>query len=105
MEIFSEGTEKRDLREKFSLYERFGVREYWIVDPETEIVQVFRFSGGKYPAPVEFWKNACLVSPRLPGLSIPPVRRFFFLNLRVRFLLGGWASNVRLLPDSSGIQW
>ena len=70
VELLSEGTEKRDRREKFSLHERFGVREYWIVDPETEMVQVFRLSGGKYPAPVEFWKNACLVSPRLPGLSI-----------------------------------
>ncbi|MHB1606127.1 MAG: hypothetical protein ACYCTV_07020 [Leptospirales bacterium] len=49
----------------------FGVREYWIVDSETEMVQSFRLSGGNYPVPVKFRKNVCLVSALLPGLSIP----------------------------------
>ena len=71
VEILSEGTEKRDRREKFSLYERSGVPEYWIVDPDTETVQVFRLSGRKYSSPAEFRKNDALSSPLFPGLSIP----------------------------------
>ena len=71
VEILSEGTSTRDRRQKFSLYERFGVPEYWIVDPEMETVQVFRLSGGKYPDPLEFRKDDTLTSPVLPGLSIP----------------------------------
>lgn len=33
VEIISPSTVKRDLHEKMSLYEEFGVREYWIVHP------------------------------------------------------------------------
>lgn len=33
VEILSPATSKKDLNEKFSLYERFGVKEYWIVFP------------------------------------------------------------------------
>ncbi|OOH73616.1 Uma2 family endonuclease [Leptospirillum ferriphilum] len=63
LEILSEGTEKRDLREKFALYERSGVPEYWIVDPDTDTVQVFRLSGNTYQSPAEFPRQDVLVSP------------------------------------------
>jgi Uma2 family endonuclease len=39
LEILSESTRDRDLRLKKSLYERTGVREYWIVDPEAHAVE------------------------------------------------------------------
>ena len=71
VEILSEGTATRDRRQKRSLYERFGVPEYWIVDPQTETVQVFRLSDGRYSAGLEFQKGDTLDSPLLPGLSIP----------------------------------
>ncbi len=71
VEILSPTTEMNDRRLKFSLYERFGVPEYWIVDPETETVQIFRLADEHYPAPLEFRKMDVLESPRLPGLSIP----------------------------------
>jgi len=41
IEILSPYTSKKDLNEKFRLYEREGVREYWIVDHESRYVQVF----------------------------------------------------------------
>ena len=56
---------------KRSLYERFGVPEYWIVDPDAEIVQVFRLSDRRYGTCLEFHKNDVLDSPLLSGLSIP----------------------------------
>lgn len=31
---------------KLALYERSGVREYWIVDPEARATTVYRFQGG-----------------------------------------------------------
>jgi Uma2 family endonuclease len=76
VEILSPGTERRDRKEKFSLYERFGVPEYWIVDPESETLEVFRLSGGKYPSPLEFRKSGLLESPFLPGLSISLAEAF-----------------------------
>lgn len=41
VEILSPSTSKKDLHEKFDLYERGGVREYWIVDPGNRSIQVF----------------------------------------------------------------
>ena len=70
VEILSPTTESSDRRVKHSLYERFGVPEYWIVDPETETVQVFRHASGHYPAPHEYGKGDPLESPLFPGLSI-----------------------------------
>ena len=76
VEILSGGTVIRDRRQKLSLYERFGVPEYWIVDPKTETVLVFRLVDGRYPDPREFRKEDRLETPILPGLSIPLVEVF-----------------------------
>ena len=43
VEITSPVTEDRDRGVKLDLYERQGVREYWIVDPDENAVDVWRF--------------------------------------------------------------
>jgi len=43
VEILSPGTAARDRDLKRRLYERQGVTEYWIVDPDVEAVDVWRF--------------------------------------------------------------
>ncbi|MFO8100460.1 MAG: Uma2 family endonuclease [Salinibacter sp.] len=40
-EILSPATAHRDLTEKKRLYETHGVREYWVVDPDQQTVEVF----------------------------------------------------------------
>ncbi len=45
VEILSPTTEERDRGLKRELYERQGVREYWVVDPEEDAVEVWRFGG------------------------------------------------------------
>src|SRR5687768_15148820 len=42
VEIGSKGTRKRDETIKRRLYERSGVSEYWVVDPEIDVVRVYR---------------------------------------------------------------
>ena len=41
IEIVSAGNSKRDIKDKFDIYQEHGVREYWIVNPNDEIVNVF----------------------------------------------------------------
>lgn len=48
VEILSPYTAHKDLTNKFNLYERAGVREYWVVFPEQKIIQVFRLEDGRY---------------------------------------------------------
>ena len=49
VEVISPSTSKRDLNEKFSLYEKTGVGEYWVVYPNDKAVVVFILKpNGKY---------------------------------------------------------
>jgi Uma2 family endonuclease len=48
VEILSPGNKDYDLITKKDLYEKFGVKEYWIVDPETKLSMGFVLSGGAY---------------------------------------------------------
>jgi Uma2 family endonuclease len=48
VEILSPYTARKDLTRKFELYERVGVREYWVVYPDEKIIQVYRHEDGRY---------------------------------------------------------
>jgi len=41
IEILSPSTAKNDRLLKFNMYEKFGVKEYWIVEPDMKLVSVF----------------------------------------------------------------
>ena len=47
-EIFSRSTMKRDVGIKKDVYERNGVKEYWMIDPWSETIQVYILREGKY---------------------------------------------------------
>ena len=46
VEILSPSTQRHDRLVKLSLYQRAGVREYWIVNPEDQTVQVMLLDDG-----------------------------------------------------------
>ncbi|MEX2589779.1 MAG: Uma2 family endonuclease [Chitinophagales bacterium] len=48
VEILSPSTRNRDQKDKFELYEEYGVREYWIVSPENRSVILSVLDNGKY---------------------------------------------------------
>ena len=48
VEIFSPGTIRQDKITKFKLYERFGVREYWLVDPIEQYIEVYRLEDEQF---------------------------------------------------------
>jgi Uma2 family endonuclease len=52
IEIISPSSSRKDRMEKFFLYERVGVKEYWLVSPGDKIVEVFILGpDGKYGRP------------------------------------------------------
>lgn len=50
IEILSPSTNRHDKLTKFNLYQRAGVREYWMVDPVEKSVLVFVLEDGRYAA-------------------------------------------------------
>ncbi len=48
VEVLSLGTKKRDRGYKKDLYEKSGVREYWLVDPDTKTIEVYLLTDGKF---------------------------------------------------------
>ena len=54
VEILSDSTRRRDETLKRHLYERFGVLEYWLVDPDSKTVRVYHRLGARFLAPQEF---------------------------------------------------
>ena len=72
IEVLSPGTRKTDETRKRRLYERFGVDEYWIVDPEGELIKVYRRSGAGYGLATELTceHQHVLETPLFPGLRL-----------------------------------
>jgi Uma2 family endonuclease len=69
VEIGSPGTRKRDETIKRRLYERMGVSEYWILDPETDAVRVYRRTAEAFDRTIELSREASdvLTTPCCPG--------------------------------------
>jgi Uma2 family endonuclease len=78
IEIASPGTRRRDETIKRRLYERDGVMEYWVVDPDIDLIRVYRREGEMFGRPVEMTREGSdvLTTPLLPGLILPLQRIF-----------------------------
>jgi len=70
VEILSPSTSKKDLNDKYSIYEESGVKEYWIVMPAEKLVEVFYLENGKYQR-IKVYTSDEILSPVLfPDLEI-----------------------------------
>lgn len=69
IEILSPGAEneRRDRHAKRQLYRKYGVKEYWIVDPEKRAIQVYRTSKLRLVATLGLRDE--ITTPLLPGFS------------------------------------
>ncbi len=68
IEILSPGTERRDRLAKLDLYARYGVREYWIVDPAAQLFEFLLNEEGRFVVLTQ--ANDKFQSPRLPEVKI-----------------------------------
>jgi Uma2 family endonuclease len=87
IEILSPSTAKKDMHEKFHLYEKQGVKEYWIVDPGNKYIRVFHLQiagreSGKYDEgtliPPADWReeNSLAESRILEGFTVDTAELF-----------------------------
>ena len=71
IEITSPGSIARDLKTKLELYEKHGVKEYWIVSPNEKTISVFnRNEQGLYGKPIVFSDKEKVRSEVLEGISV-----------------------------------
>src|ERR1051326_495673 len=72
IEILSEFNRKNDEVRKLAIYERFGVNEYWIIDPDANTIRVYRRQANALALVTELAAAAqdTATTPILPGLTI-----------------------------------
>lgn len=76
VEILFAGGSDRDEHLKRRLYERHGIPEYWVVDPEIGYVTVWRLDSGCYGLRVKLDRSSTLEHPDFPGLQVPLLEIF-----------------------------
>lgn len=84
IEILSPSTAKRDLNDKFRLYEKHGVREYWVVDPGNKSIQLWSIKAdGRYDdgeLSESLGERGSIESRVLEGFAVEPGELFANLD-------------------------
>ncbi len=70
VEVISEGSWRRDRVDKKALYEQFGVAEYWIIEPDSRLIEVFALRAGAYQLHARGMGSNPVTSLLLPGLAV-----------------------------------
>jgi Uma2 family endonuclease len=71
VEILSPGNNKKELLNKYKVYEEFGVREYWIISPsEKTFLKYTLDESGKYQPSKLFTLSEVVTSDVLPGFEL-----------------------------------
>lgn len=70
IEITSNSTHRIDRLTKFNLYQRAGVREYWIVDPSTRVISVYILKNGAYHMQSVYSSDAIIPVEILDGCKV-----------------------------------
>lgn len=71
IEILSPLTAYYDIKKKFRVYERYGVKEYWIVDPDMKGVEIFLLkTAGEFELISKTYEKGEIESKIIGGLEI-----------------------------------
>ncbi|TYO96473.1 Uma2 family endonuclease [Desulfallas thermosapovorans] len=76
VEVLSPSTAAHDKKKKSQLYLKHGVKEYWLVDPDAKIVDVFKAGEQEWRWVGTFDQDDILNSTLLPGLEIKLIEIF-----------------------------
>ena len=69
IEILSPSTLKRDKIDKLEVYARFHIPEYWIVDPNSGVLEQFELREERYELHNIFQEDELITSPNIPCVS------------------------------------
>jgi Uma2 family endonuclease len=72
VEVVSASTAATDRGRKMQMYARYGVSEYWIVDPLAQSIEVYQLSGEAYALVVAAAAGDTVQSPTVEGLTFTP---------------------------------
>jgi Uma2 family endonuclease len=71
IEILSPGNSKKELKNKYEVYEESGVREYWMIVPEIQAGFVYVLNpDGRYEGVRPLFDEMVLTTPILPGFGL-----------------------------------
>jgi Uma2 family endonuclease len=71
IEILSLGNSRKEMREKYEVYEENGVKEYWIVHPYDQYILVYVLDeSGKYTLGKHFFDEEIVKSTALQGFEV-----------------------------------
>ncbi len=70
VEILSPSTADYDKTTKRELYERYGVPEYWLVDPYAKTITILRMGADGYNTYAVYGEGDTLTSPTLAGFAL-----------------------------------
>ena len=76
IEVISESNRSHDTVVKFRDYERYGVREYWLVDQRERHIRVYCLEEGRYVLLGAFGPGDTVATRVLEGLALDPARIF-----------------------------
>ena len=76
VEVLSPSTEARDRGRKMEIFSRFGVAEYWIIDPIANTLELYVHDGHALVLAAEYREGHEITSPTLPGLRFAAARVF-----------------------------
>jgi Uma2 family endonuclease len=82
VEVLSPSTSKKDKIDKKQLYERFGVKEYWIVDSAHYLIEQYIVKGKQYEHHSTYGLDDFLESPLFSCISIDLTSLFSFIKSR-----------------------
>jgi Uma2 family endonuclease len=74
IEVISESNRSHDTVVKFRDYARFGVREYWLVDPRENVISTWRLHEDHYELLARAAPGVKVTSQVLPSLPLDPAR-------------------------------
>lgn len=72
VEVLSPSTASNDRGRKMRMFQRYGVPEYWIVDPIAETIEIYRLAESAYALVGTFSGSEKMYSSALPDLTVVP---------------------------------